>query len=75
MAKEWLTDEQVEEEILKLQQSPFVKLARQERQIRYKRRQYLYGLRNLEKKGKELFESGITLDLLKQIESDYEEEE
>lgn len=75
MAKEWLTDEQVEEEILKLQQSPFVKLARQERQIRYKRRQYLYGLRNLEKKGKELFESGITLDLLKQIESDYENEE
>ena len=38
--KEFLTDEQVEQEIEKLQDSPLVKLARKEQRIRYKRRQY-----------------------------------
>ena len=49
-----LTDEQVEQEIEKLQGSPLVKLARKEERIRYVRRQYLYTLRQYEKKGKEL---------------------
>lgn len=51
MAKTWLTDEQVEEEIRELNEDPDVKLARAERRIKYRRRQYLYQLRDLKKKG------------------------
>lgn len=69
MAKEWLTDEQVEAEITRLKQSEYVKLARKEQRIRMKHRQTLYTLRNLEKKGKALAESGITLELLDEIDS------
>ena len=54
MAREVLTDEQVEREIAQLQESPYVKLANRERRVRNRRRMYLYGLRQLEKKGKEL---------------------
>lgn len=65
MAKEYgLTDDQVEQEIDRLRQSPFVELARREQRIRYRRRQFLYQLRNLEKKGRELEQSGITMDVL-----------
>lgn len=64
-----LTDAQVEQEIARLQQSPYVKLANQERRLREKRRMYLYGLRQLEKKGKELELAGITLDVLKSMYS------
>lgn len=62
-----LTDEQVEQEIARLQQSPHVKLANQERRLRERRRMYLYGLRQLEKKGKELERAGITSDVLKNM--------
>lgn len=62
-----LTDEQVEQEIARLQQSPHVKLANQERRLREKRRMYLYGLRQLEKKGKELERAGITPDVLRSM--------
>ena len=62
-----LTDEQVEQEITRLQQSPHVKLANQERRLREKRRMYLYGLRQLEKKGKELERAGITPDVLRSM--------
>ena len=60
MATNWLTDEAVELEIAKLQQSDFVKLARKEMRLKYKRRQTLYQLRNLDKRGKELAKAGIT---------------
>ena len=60
MAANWLTDEAVELEIAKLQQSDYVKLARKEMRLKYKRRQCLYQLRNLEKRGKELAKAGIT---------------
>ena len=59
-----LSDARVEEEIAKLQNSEFVKLARKEERIRYQRRQYLYSLRQYEKKGIELAKSGITMELL-----------
>ena len=59
-----LTDEQVEAEIARLTASDAVKLARYEEKIRYRRRQYLYKLRDLEKKGKALMKSGITRDVL-----------
>lgn len=64
MAQVNLTDEQVEQEIERLQQSPYVKLANKERRVRTRRRQYLYGLRQLEKKGKELAEAGFTMENL-----------
>ena len=62
-----LTDEQVEQEIARLQQSPHVKLANQERRLREKRRMYLYSLRQLEKKGKELEKAGLTVDVLRSM--------
>ena len=67
-----LTDKQVEQEIERLKQSPFVKLAKKEETIRYRRRQYLYGLRQYEKKGKELAESGITIEMLETMDKDCE---
>lgn len=67
MAK-WLTDEQVEKEIESLNKSPYVKLARKDKQVKYRRRQYLYGLRQLEKTGKELAKSGITIEMLETMD-------
>ena len=60
-----LTDEEVEAEIARLQMSPHVKLARQERRLRDKRRMYLYELRQLDKKGKELEAAGLTAEVLR----------
>ncbi len=62
MAKDFLTDDQVEMEIERLLNSEDVKLAKKEQRILYKRRQYMYQLRNLEKRGCQLAEKGITLD-------------
>lgn len=70
MAKRGLTDEQVTKEIARLSTSPHVILARKEQRLRYKERQYLYTLRSLEKKGKELEAAGITMELLDQREND-----
>ena len=60
----WLTDEEVEKEIERLTASPAVALARREARLKYKRRQYLYQLRDLEKKGKALMKAGITREVL-----------
>jgi hypothetical protein len=76
MGRDYLTDEQVEKEIERLRSSEFVKLAKKEEAIRYRRRQYLYCLRSYEKKGKELAASGITMDVLDSIangDGDYED--
>ena len=62
MAKEWLTDQEVEMEIERLRTSPMVQLAKKEQRILYKRRQALYNLRSLEKRGKQLVKKGITID-------------
>lgn len=65
MAKrDYLTDEQVEKEIERLQESKMVRLAKREEYVRNRRRQYLYCLRSYEKKGKELAKSGITMAVL-----------
>lgn len=72
-----ITDEQVEKEIDKLKQSKAVKLAKQERRVKTKRRQYLYQLRWLERRGRELQSQGVTeeeLELLEQ-EADNSEED
>ena len=68
MAKDYLTDEQVELEIERLSASPAVMLAKQEQRIKYRRRQYLYQLRYFEKRGKELMAQGITPDNLAEME-------
>lgn len=58
-SEKFLTDEMVEEEIARLTESPYVKLARAEQRIKYRRRQYLYQLRDLEKRGKKLESEGF----------------
>lgn len=73
--KDYLTDDQVEKEIERLQNSPMVALARKEQRIRYRRRQYLYSLRNFEKKGKELIRAGITMDILEGMAKECDEVE
>ena len=67
MAKEFMSDEMVEEEILRLQSSPLVKLARREEAIRNRRRQYMYTLRMYEKKGKALEAQGVTMEELEEM--------
>lgn len=67
MAKEFLTDEEVELEIERLRSSKLVALARKEQRVKYQRRQVLYNLRNLEKRGKELAASGITMKMLQSL--------
>ena len=73
MAKEFMSDEMVEEEILRLQNSPLVKLARREEAIRNRRRQYMYQLRMYEKKGKALEAQGITMEELEEMAGDFYE--
>ena len=58
----WLTDDDVETEIARLQGSEYVRLAQAEHRQKYRRRQYLYNLRSLEKRGRELAKTGWTPD-------------
>ncbi len=62
-----LTNDAFEDEIQQLKASEHVKLARKEQRLKYKQRQYLYILRNLEKRGKLLAALGITLDNLEEM--------
>lgn len=57
----FLTDEQVEAEIARLTKTDAVKLARREQRVKYRRRQVLYSLRALEKRGKQLMSQGVTM--------------
>jgi hypothetical protein len=66
MARDILTDEQVEIEIERLLHSEDVSLAKKETRIKYKRRQYMYQLRAMEKRGKELKANGITHENIEQ---------
>lgn len=59
-----LTNDSFKEEIERLKASEHVKLARKEQRLKYKQRQFLYTLRNLEKRGKALAAQGYTLDNL-----------
>ena len=75
MAKDYVTDAQVEAEIERLLESPYVKLAKKEEAIRYRRRPYMYALRSYEKKGKALADAGVTMEKLLDIgeeEVDYD---
>lgn len=62
MAKDFYTDEQVEMEIERLLDSDDVKLAKKEAAIKNRRRQYMYQLRTMEKRGQQLAKKGITID-------------
>lgn len=62
MSRECLTDMEVELEIERLLNSDEVALAKKEVRIKNKRRQYMYSLRTMEKRGKELANQGITLE-------------
>ena len=73
--KSQLTDQDVEKEIKRLNASDEVAIARKEQRLQYKRRQRLYNLRSLEKHGKELIESGMTIELLNKISGEFEEVE
>ena len=64
MPREFLTDDEVEQEIERLSKSEAVKLARREQRIRYRRRQQLYTLRAFEKRGKQLIADGVTMEVL-----------
>lgn len=75
MANEFLTDEQVEREIERLSKSPLVALARRKQRIDYRRRQRLYNLRDLEKRGKALLEAGITMEVLNAMDAGGDEPE
>ena len=68
-------DELVESEIARLNQTTAVKLARKEQRLRYQRRQVLYHLRCMEKRGLQLMAEGWTLDTLDLMFSREEEEE
>ncbi len=69
MSKEILSDEQVEAEIAALRSSKYVRLAQYEQRTRNRRRQCLYQLRWLEKKGQELAKNGVTFESLSELES------
>ena len=62
MAREIMTDEQVEQEIARLQESEIVKLARKEERIKQRRRQAMYQLRMYERRGRQLAAEGYTLE-------------
>ena len=71
MADKWgLTDEEVEEEIKRLNATEAVALARREQRIKYRKRQKLYTMRALEKRGLELMAAGITREMLDAMEDD-----
>ena len=70
-----LTDEQVEKEIERLNASEAVALARREARLKYRRRQYLYQLRDLEKKGQALLNAGITREALDSMYESCDENE
>ena len=65
-----LTDEEVEEEIKRLNATEAVALARREQRIKYRKRQKLYTMRALEKRGLELMAAGITREMLDAMEDD-----
>ncbi len=67
MAKAYIPDSQVEEEIARLTKSPYVRMARAEQQIKYRRRKYLSQLQSMEKRGMELERQGFPWMDLKMI--------
>ena len=74
MAKENMTDAQVEMEIERLKQSEHVRLAQKEIRLRYKQRKWMYQLRYLEKRGKQLEAEGMTFENIEAMMAEMPEE-
>ena len=70
MARKVLTDAEVELEIKRLKESPMVALGKVEDRIRCRRRQYMYTLRQYEKRGMELDAAGVTVEKLLEKEKE-----
>ena len=74
MAKDIMTDESFKAEVERLRGSENVKLAQKEIRIKNKRKAYLYQLRWLDKRGKQLAAQGYTLEnmeaMLAQVEAE-----
>lgn len=64
--KKW-TDDAVEAEIARLEGSEYVKLARKENQIKYRRRQYMWNLQGMEARGKQLASNGVTFENIEEM--------
>ena len=62
MARDYLTDEMVAEEVERLKDSEYVRLAQKEIRLKSKQRKWLYQLRWLEKRGRQLEAEGVTLE-------------
>jgi hypothetical protein len=75
MPREFLTDDEVEQEIERLSKSEAVKLARREHRIKYRRRQQLYTLRAFEKRGKQLMKDGVTMEALDILSTQIDKED
>lgn len=75
MRRTFSTDDQIERELHELKRSPYVALARREQRLKYKQRQQLYTLRNLEKRGRELAAIGVTVDTIDEHLEEIEREE
>ena len=67
MARKQWTDEEVEIEIHRLQQSEDVKLAKKEQNIKNRRRQYMWSLQLMEKRGRQLKEMGCTFENIEEV--------
>lgn len=72
--KRWLSDKEVGKEIERLNNTEEVALARYATRLKNRRRQYLYNLRDLEKKGKALMEAGITKEMLEKMYNEVEDD-
>lgn len=76
MARKQWTDEEVEIEIHRLLNSADVKLAKKEQNIKYRRRQQMWTLQYMEKRGKQLRSMGITSENMEaKLFGDAEEED
>lgn len=70
MARDYMTDEQVAEEVERLKDSDYVRLAQKEIRLKSKRRKWMYQLRWLEKRGKQLESQGITIENIDRMIAD-----
>lgn len=70
MPRKITPDELIDAEIARLTNSEAVKLARLEMRMKYRRRQYMYQLRNLEKRGEQLIAEGWTAETLELLVKD-----
>lgn len=68
-----MTDAMIAAEVERLSTSEAVALARAEQRFKYRERQYMYVLRHLEKRGKELMAQGITKEHFKRMEKAMDE--